>query len=102
MAAGTATHPTLEDVLAAREAIRDVARHTPVLPSATLSDRLGADVVLKAESLPRPGSVKAPGTAKQVPHLGADRADGVVHPTAGHPADALAPAARALRGRGPG
>ena len=32
---------TAEDVAAAREAVRDVARHTPVLPSETLSERAG-------------------------------------------------------------
>ena len=51
-----------EQISAARVAIEGVARWTPVLPSATLSERLGAEVVLKAESLQRTGSFKVRGT----------------------------------------
>lgn len=96
MATGTAAHPTLDDVRAARAAIGDVARHTPVLPSATLSDRLGADVVLKAESLQRTGSFKVRGAANKVRALGEDCANGVVAASAGNHAMALAHAAKAL------
>ncbi|MBI5106157.1 MAG: threonine dehydratase, partial [Solirubrobacterales bacterium] len=62
MAAGEAAPPlrdvTAQDVARAREAIGDVARHTPVLPSATLTERCGGEVVLKAESLQRTGAFK--------------------------------------------
>jgi threonine dehydratase len=96
MAAGTTAHPTLADIRAAREAIGDVARHTPVLPSATLSERLGADIVLKAENLQRTGSFKVRGTANKVRWLGDDCANGVVAASAGNHAMALAHAAKAL------
>ena len=62
MATGTGQSVTAADIEAARIAIADVARRTPVLPSATLSDRLGAPVALKAESLQRTGSFKVRGT----------------------------------------
>ena len=86
---------TADDVAAARERIADVARHTPVLPSATLSDRLGAQVGLKAENLQRTGSFKVRGAANKVSALGAACATGVVAGSAGNHAQALAHAARA-------
>jgi len=50
--------PTDADVERARAAVADVVRRTPVLPSATLTERCGTPVVLKAESLQRTGSFK--------------------------------------------
>jgi len=84
------------DVHAARELIAGVARHTPVLPSATLTDRLGAEVALKAESLQRTGSFKVRGAATKVQRLGDGCANGVVAASAGNHAQALAHAARQL------
>src|SRR4051795_4102355 len=83
------------DVLAAREAIADVVRHTPVLPSVTLSLRAGAPVVLKAESLQRTGSFKVRGALAKLHALGDACAPGVVCGSAGNHAQALAAAARA-------
>ena len=84
-----------EDVAAARERIADVARPTPALPSATLSDRLGAAVALKAENLQRTGSFKVRGATNKVSVLGPRCARGVVAGSAGNHAQALAHAARA-------
>jgi threonine dehydratase len=86
---------TAADVERAREAIADVVRHTPVLPSATLSDRCGAPVVLKAESLQRTGSFKIRGALSKLAALGEGCAAGVVCGSAGNHAQALAFAARA-------
>src|SRR4051812_34542559 len=87
---------TAEDVERARAAIGDVARHTPVLPSATLSDRAGgANVALKAESLQRTGSFKIRGALSKLHALGDGCAAGVVAGSAGNHAQALAHAARA-------
>jgi threonine dehydratase len=67
-----------------------------VLPSATLSSLLGAEVALKAENLQRTGSFKVRGAAAKVSALG-DRCDnGVVAASAGNHAMALAHAAREL------
>jgi threonine dehydratase len=96
MAAGTASRPTLDDIRAAREAIAGVARHTPVLQSVTLSERVGAPVMLKAENLQRTGSFKVRGAANKLRRLGGDRAAGVVAASAGNHAMALAHAAREL------
>jgi threonine dehydratase len=86
---------TAEDVARARAAVGDVARHTPVLPSATLSERTGgANVLLKAESLQRTGSFKIRGALNKLAAVGDACAPGVVCGSAGNHAQALAFAAR--------
>src|SRR3954447_18915842 len=83
------------DIARARAAIADVARHTPVLPSATLTERCGGDVVLKAESLQRTGAFKIRGALTKLHALGDGCAAGVVCGSAGNHAQALAFAAKA-------
>ena len=71
--------PTAEDVDRARFAIADVVRHTPILPSATLTDNLAAEVVLKAENLQRTGAFKIRGALNKLTALGEPGcADGIV------------------------
>jgi threonine dehydratase len=87
--------PGAADVERARAAVADVVRHTPVLPSATLSERTGADVLLKAESLQRTGSFKIRGVLNKLAALGTEGcANGVVAASAGNHAQALAFGAR--------
>jgi threonine dehydratase len=87
---------TAEDVARARAAVGDVARHTPVLPSATLSERTGgANVLLKAESLQRTGSFKIRGALNKLAAVGEGCSRGVVCGSAGNHAQALAFAASA-------
>src|SRR5438874_8527581 len=87
---------TADDVARARAAVGDVARHTPVLPSATLSERAGGvNVLLKAESLQRTGSFKIRGALNKLAAVGDACAPGVVCGSAGNHAQALAFAARA-------
>jgi threonine dehydratase len=87
---------TAEDVARARAAVGDVARHTPVLPSATLSERAGgANVLLKAESLQRTGSFKIRGALNKLAAVGEGCSRGVVCGSAGNHAQALAFAAQA-------
>src|SRR5882757_189150 len=88
---------TVEDVRRARVAIADVAKHTPVLPSVTLTQRLGGDVALKAESLQRTGSFKIRGALNKLAALGDACSQGVTAGSAGNHAWALAQAA-ATRG----
>jgi threonine dehydratase len=86
---------TAHDVHRARPAIADVAKRTPVLPSITLTQRLGADVTLKAENLQRTGSFKVRGALNKLAALGDDCARGVTAGSAGNHAWALAQAAAA-------
>ncbi|MCW3000308.1 MAG: threonine ammonia-lyase [Solirubrobacterales bacterium] len=85
---------THEAILRAHDAIRDVARHTPVLPSSTLTERCGGPVVLKAENLQRTGSFKVRGALNKLAALGDGCSAGVVCGSAGNHAQALAFAAR--------
>jgi threonine dehydratase len=87
---------TPADIAAAREAVRSIARHTPVLSTRTFSERAGGTVALKAENLQRTGSFKIRGVSSKLAALGEDgRAAGVVAASAGNHAQALAAAAEA-------
>jgi threonine dehydratase len=65
-----------------------------VLSSATLSSRVGATVVLKAENLQRTGSFKPRGVAAKLASLGDGCANGVITASAGNHGQALAYAAQ--------
>jgi threonine dehydratase len=81
------------DIERARRAVADVVRHTPVLPSLTLSERTGAEVVLKAENLQRTGSFKIRGALNKLAALGERCGRGVTAGSAGNHAWACAQAA---------
>ena len=85
---------TLDDIRAARSVTAAVARHTPIVSSAALSERTGSDVVLKAESLQRTGAFKLRGAMNKLASLGDRAARGVTAGSAGNHAQALAFAAR--------
>jgi threonine dehydratase len=78
---------------AAQAAIADLARHTPMLSSRSLSEQCGGHVRLKAENLQRTGSFKLRGALTKLAAL--DRPTGVVAGSAGNHAQSLAYAARA-------
>jgi threonine dehydratase len=86
---------SLAEVHHARTVMGDVVRRTPVLSSATLSERVGGEVLLKAESLQRTGSFKIRGALAKLDALGDAIANGVVCASAGNHAQAVAAAARA-------
>lgn len=89
------TRPSLDDVEAARERLRGVARVTPVFPSETLRRLAGREVLLKAENLQRTGSFKVRGAWNRISTLPEDaRAGGVVAASAGNHGQAVAWAAR--------
>ena len=92
-AAGRGT-VTPSAIAAARQAIADVAKRTPVLQSLTLSERTGADVALKAENLQRTGSFKIRGALNKLAALGDGCAGGVTAGSAGNHAWAVSQAAR--------
>jgi threonine dehydratase len=85
----------LRDIERAREAIARSVRHTPLIPSAALSARLGADVRLKLESLQDTGAFKIRGATNRIAALDkAERARGVVTVSTGNHGRAVAQAAR--------
>jgi threonine dehydratase len=84
-----------QDIERAAAAGTDIVRHTPVVSSRTLSERVGATIVLKAENLQRTGSFKLRGALAKLAALGDDCAPGVVTASAGNHGQAVAYAARA-------
>jgi len=83
--------PTLRDIYLARQRIAGLARRTPLVRSAGLSERAGAAVYLKLESLQETGSFKIRGAANKLLSLTAEeRARGVVAVSSGNHGRAVA------------
>ncbi len=76
----------------ARKIVAEVARHTPVLSSRSLSEHCGGHVLLKAENLQRTGSFKLRGAFHKISRLEQPR--GVVAGSAGNHGQSVAYAAR--------
>ena len=84
----------LDAIRAAREVGRGVVEHTPVTPSAYLSEQFGGQIILKAENLQRTGAFKIRGAINKLHRLGDLKKSGVVAGSAGNHAQGLAFAAR--------
>lgn len=81
----------------ARERVRPVVYHTPLLHSQTLSDITGFDVWLKTELFQRTGSYKLRGPSNKLPQLSEQqRRNGVICSSAGNHAQGVALAAATL------
>lgn len=92
-----ATLPTSADVLAASQRLRGVAVRTPLVRSASLTSRLGAEVFLKCEQQQRTGSFKLRGAYNALAVLPMEaRGRGVVASSAGNHGLGVAFAARSL------
>ncbi|MFW6156221.1 MAG: threonine ammonia-lyase [Armatimonadota bacterium] len=87
---------TLDDIRAAADRLRGIARRTPLLPSDCLSERLGCEVLLKCENLQVTGAFKIRGASNCILQLSDDeRAHGVITASAGNHAQGVAVASRA-------
>jgi threonine dehydratase len=82
----------LDRCVAAHRASADIVRHTPVLTSASVSERCGGTIAFKAECLQRTGSFKLRGALNRL--RTSDTSAGVVAGSAGNHAQSLAYAAR--------
>ena len=86
---------TLQDLLDAAATLRGVAVRTPLLPDETLSASTGVPVWVKPEMLQRGGAFKLRGAYNFLARLSpAERARGVIAPSSGNHAQAVALAAR--------
>lgn len=89
--------PSFGDIEAARERLRGHAVETPLIENPALNARLGARVLLKAETLQRTGSFKFRGAFNFLSQLpDADRPRGVVAYSSGNHAQGVAAAAEIL------
>jgi threo-3-hydroxy-L-aspartate ammonia-lyase len=87
----------VDDVRAARERIASHVHTTPLVPSRSLSERIGVEVRLKCENLQRSGSFKIRGATNALRQLSPEtRAKGVVAFSSGNHAQGVALAAHAL------
>src|ERR671937_1393004 len=85
---------SLDDVYRARERIGGRLHRTPLLSSRTLSERIGAEIVFKAELFQRTGSFKPRGVLNKLSTLSEEeKRRGVISISAGNHAQALAYAA---------
>jgi threonine dehydratase len=85
---------SLDDVVAARGRIGDGVHRTPMFSSATLGERIGGRVFLKAELFQRTGSFKPRGVLNKLAQLSPEEKQrGVISISAGNHAQALAYAA---------
>jgi threonine dehydratase len=81
----------VDEVHRAREVIGDRLHRTPLFTSATLSERVGATVLLKAELFQRTGSFKPRGMLNVLAHLSEEeKRRGVITISAGNAAQSLA------------
>jgi threonine dehydratase len=88
------------DVRAAAERIRPLARHTPVLTSADFDDAAGVHAFFKCENLQRGGAFKIRGAANLILSLPPETvAGGMVAYSSGNHAQAVAIAARHVGGQ---
>jgi threonine dehydratase len=86
---------TLEEIESAARGLANVAVRTPLLPVDTLSERLGVPVYVKPEMLQRSGAFKFRGAYTFLSRLSREvRARGVIAPSSGNHAQAVAMAAR--------
>jgi len=86
---------TLGDLQDAARTIRPVAVRTPLLPADIVSEQLGVPVWVKPEMLQRGGAFKFRGAYNFLSHLSPEeRARGVVAPSSGNHAQAVAFAAK--------
>lgn len=83
------------DILAARNAIRDTVLRTPLIAAPALSALLGAEILLKMETLQPVGAFKLRGAANAIAKLPADAA-GVTCCSTGNHGRAVAYAAKKL------
>ena len=95
----TATSPlsllTLDDIRSAAATLRGVVVRTPLLPDEGLTAKLGHPVFVKPEMLQRGGAFKLRGAYNYVANLSPEqRSRGVVAPSSGNHAQAVALAAR--------
>lgn len=90
-------HPTLKDILEARERLKPHIRHTPLLRAEKIETRVGCQIYLKPETLQITGAFKIRGALNKSLSLPRETiANGIIATSSGNHAQGLAYAARML------
>jgi len=90
-------HPTLEDILEARERLRPHIRHTPLLRAEKIEKKVGCQLYLKPETLQITGAFKIRGALNKTLSMSREEiANGIIATSSGNHAQGLAYAARML------
>lgn len=90
-------HPTLQDILEARERLKPLIRHTPLLRAEKIEASVGCQVYLKPETLQITGAFKIRGALNKSLSLPREAiANGIIATSSGNHAQGLAYAARML------
>ena len=85
------TKVTLQDIINAKETIKDIVKKTDILESVKLSTVTGANVFLKCENLQKTGSFKVRGACNKIANLtDEEKANGVIASSAGNHAQGVA------------
>ena len=89
--------PKLQDITRANINLKDVVLHTPLQKNLSLSDALGANILLKREDLQLVRSYKIRGAFNKIAHLSEEELkNGVVCASAGNHAQGVAYSCRRL------
>jgi len=90
-------HPTLQDILDARERLKPLIRHTPLMRAEKIETRVGCQIYLKPETLQITGAFKIRGALNKSLSLPREAiANGIIATSSGNHAQGLAYAARML------
>lgn len=90
-------HPTIEDILEARERLKPHIRHTPLLRADRIESAVGCQVYLKPETLQITGAFKIRGALNKTLSLSREEiANGLISSSSGNHAQGLSYAARML------
>lgn len=91
------TKITLDDIIQAKETIKDIVRQTDLLESPRMSQKVGANVYFKCENLQKTGSFKIRGACNKIANLtDKEKSLGIIASSAGNHAQGVALGAKLI------
>lgn len=91
------TRVTLQDIIQAKETIKDIVRKTDLLESPRMSQKVGANIYFKCENLQKTGSFKIRGACNKIAHLSKqEKQNGIIASSAGNHAQGVALGAKLI------
>lgn len=91
------TNITLDDIVQAKDTIKDIVRQTDLLESPRMSQKVGANIFFKCENLQKTGSFKIRGACNKIANLTEkEKAVGILASSAGNHAQGVALGAKLI------